>query len=52
MKSEHGGSLLAVGWSSFALSAVLEPSCFSNVLIVNTMAGNQLLCSVLGRSEG
>lgn len=50
MKSEHGGSLLVADCSSSVWSAVLLPSCFSKVLIVNTIAGSQLLCSVLGRS--
>lgn len=36
--------------SSSVWSAVLLPSCLSKVLIVNTIAGSQLLCSVLGRS--
>ena len=37
--------------SSSVWSAVLLPSCLSKVLIVNTIAGSQLLCSVLGRSR-
>ena len=49
-KSEHGGSVEVV-WLSSVLSVGLDPSCFSRVLIVKTMAGNQLLCSVLGRSN-
>ena len=36
--------------SSSVWSAVLLPSCLSKVLMVNTIAGSQLLCSVLGRS--
>lgn len=51
MKSEHGGNLLTVCSSSSLLSGVLDASCFSSVLMVKTIAGNQLLCSVLGRSE-
>ena len=49
-KSEHGGSD-ELFWFSSVLSVGLDPSCFSRVLIVKTMAGNQLLCSVLGRSS-
>ena len=42
---------MAVSCSSSLFSADLDPSCFKSVLMVKTIAGNQLLCSVLGRSE-